>query len=545
MPTAKIRFPGGRYHATPWGHHVNEGMIEWPPSPWRLLRALIATGYATHHWETVPKDGCRLIEALASGLPTFLVPKVSAAHSRHYMPVGKLSNGLEKTTLVFDTWANVGDGELIVRWDCELDPRLHDLFTSLVESLGYIGRSESWIEATVIDDSISWEELKKISPTDSELAFPHQANDCPGSGWEQFHLMAATKPESYSSWREEETTTLLEKLPLPEGKKPPKSLLNNRAKVMEPYPVDLIDCLQKDTAWWKKQHKWSQPPGSRRSLYWRRVDSLVVSQPAKPKHFGTHSVTTMLLAISTPSRNQSALPPVTRTLPQAELFHRAIVGRVAKGKRVDCPELIGKDNNGRPLQTNHKHAHILPIDLDGDGHLDHILVYAPMGLGGEAQHAIRTLKRTWTKGSIGDLQIALVGRGDLNSLRNLPDLFQPKIAEILGPVGGSQTWVSSTPFVAPRYIKQNGKNTLHGQINSELKSRGLPGADTIEILAADGDASRLRHFKRVRRHGGSPPPNDTGYSVRIELEHPIEGPICLGYGAHFGLGGFAAASGIK
>ena len=38
-----IRFPAGRFHATPWGRHVNEEAPEWPPSPWRLLRALVAT----------------------------------------------------------------------------------------------------------------------------------------------------------------------------------------------------------------------------------------------------------------------------------------------------------------------------------------------------------------------------------------------------------------------------------------------------------------------------------------------------------------------
>ena len=27
MPTLQMRFPGGRYHATPWGHHVNEDIL--------------------------------------------------------------------------------------------------------------------------------------------------------------------------------------------------------------------------------------------------------------------------------------------------------------------------------------------------------------------------------------------------------------------------------------------------------------------------------------------------------------------------------------
>ena len=42
MLAVGLKFPAGRFHATPWGRHVNEGAPEWPPSPWRLLRALLA-----------------------------------------------------------------------------------------------------------------------------------------------------------------------------------------------------------------------------------------------------------------------------------------------------------------------------------------------------------------------------------------------------------------------------------------------------------------------------------------------------------------------
>ena len=133
MPTICLRFPGGRYHATPWGHHVNEGQIEWPPSPWRLLRALIATGYATQQWDEIPPVGRSLFESLAGVLPCYELPSASSAHSRHYIPVGKLDKNMEKTTLVFDTWANVGDGELKIRWDCTLTDEERELFQVLVE----------------------------------------------------------------------------------------------------------------------------------------------------------------------------------------------------------------------------------------------------------------------------------------------------------------------------------------------------------------------------------------------------------------------------
>ena len=36
------------------------------------------------------------------------------------MPIGSLEKGREKTTLVFDTWANVGDEAVEIHWDCEL-----------------------------------------------------------------------------------------------------------------------------------------------------------------------------------------------------------------------------------------------------------------------------------------------------------------------------------------------------------------------------------------------------------------------------------------
>ena len=42
MLAVALRFPAGHYHANPWGRHVNESEIAWPPEPWRILRGLIA-----------------------------------------------------------------------------------------------------------------------------------------------------------------------------------------------------------------------------------------------------------------------------------------------------------------------------------------------------------------------------------------------------------------------------------------------------------------------------------------------------------------------
>jgi CRISPR-associated protein Csb2 len=527
-----LRFPGGRYHATPWGHHVNEGHIEWPPSPWRLLRALVACGFATQHWHEIPPVAWRLIETLAGTLPLYRLPVASAAHSRHFMPIGTLEKGREKTTLVFDTWASVGEEPLTIHWACNLAEDETQQLRELAERLGYLGRSESWVEAELLNDAA-------VPPTDFD-AFPHQDGICPGPQWEQVPLMAAIPPHDYAVWRNEVTERVLARLPLPDGvRKPPAKLLRNRAKAVAPYPESLVDCLTKDTAWWKG-HRWSQPPGSQCVLYWRWSDSLKVGAPQRARPPAIKPVTTVLLALTTPSGSRSALPPCGRTLPQAELFHRAIVGRVAKGQRVQCPELTGRDEQGQPLRDSHRHAHILPVDLDGDGRLDHLVIYAPMGLREAALRAARTLRRTWSKGGVGDLQLAIAGTGSLDALRRLPSPLNRRVERLLGPPKGAHVWVSVTPFVPPRFLKRAGPHTLLGQVNAELASRGLPPVEQLDELPRSAKTLALRHYVRCRQHGGTPPPINVGYTLRLRFATPVLGPLTLGYASHFGLGMFHA-----
>lgn len=108
MATIALRFPGGRYHATPWGNHVNEGDVEWPPIPWRILRALLATGFTRLGWRSVPETAQSLISSLAGVLPSFRLPSGTVAHTRHYMPT------MWTTTKVIDAFIRLDpDDELL------------------------------------------------------------------------------------------------------------------------------------------------------------------------------------------------------------------------------------------------------------------------------------------------------------------------------------------------------------------------------------------------------------------------------------------------
>lgn len=270
------------------------------------------------------------------------------------------------------------------------------------------------------------------------------------------------------------------------------------------------------------------------------VDALEISKPSVrwPRSWpGNAPIQSVLLALTTPSGNLSALPPLSRALPQAELLHRALIVRAANGERVHCPELTGKDEHGRPLQGHH-HAHVLAVDLDADGHIDHFIVHAPMGLGSEAQRAIRSLRRVWASGTAAALELAVVGAGALQDFSaSAPSAV---VSVILGGAragAGARVWRTVTPFVAPRHVKRRGANTLEGQVNAELESRGLPEA-TVEVLPWDGETLRMQHAVRVRRRPAKPPPADAGHALRLVFGEPVRGPLCLGYGSHFGLGLF-------
>lgn len=527
MPTMVLRFPGGRYHATPSGHHVNEGVVEWPPSPWRVLRALIACGYSTQHWDQVPPEGRRLIESLSSALPEYRLPRAALGHSRHYMPMAKFKNGREETTLVLDTFADVGDGALWVRWPVNVDAEAQHLFDVLVAHLGYLGRSESWVLAEPVSDSDPLPEAGQ--------AFPHSDSARPGRDFEQVTLTAPDRPEDYAEWRRGDIASAIKHLDIPSGKRPTKAQHKKIAAIESAYPVDLLDCLGSDTAWWKAR-KWSRAPGTRSVLYWRKGNALEVGPPTSPRVFPVHRVEMMLLALTTPSGSKSALPTVARTLPQAELIHRALVAKLGSDSEP-CPELVGRDVSGEPLK-GHQHSHILPVDLDDDGRLDHIVVFARMGLGARAQRALRGLRKTYMKGGVGELQVAVAGVGALNDLRAIGAGLSGGIDNLLGPSKGAVEWVSQTPFVPPRHLKKQGRSSVLGQVEAELGVRAFPPAK-VEVLDWTGGRLPLRHFVR-RRQRGPQPPRDLGFAIRVFFDRPVRGPICLGYGSHFGLGLFKA-----
>ena len=166
-----IRFLSGRAHLHPWQTHHSEGRVEWPPSQWRLLRALVAvagrgltslpdpdfvgdSGSLPDSWHGDDADEmplshlARLLHVLSTP-PTIWLPKTSGGHTRQYFPIHE--GGMVKSTgsAVFDTFAAVRkDRPLLFHWpDLDLDEEARADLKLLLDRMTYFGRAESWCRA--------------------------------------------------------------------------------------------------------------------------------------------------------------------------------------------------------------------------------------------------------------------------------------------------------------------------------------------------------------------------------------------------------------
>ena len=558
MIAIAFRFLTGRYHATPWGRHVNEGAVEWPPSPWRILRALVATWKRTlpevPHGQVEP-----ILHTLADKPPEFRLPPASTGHTRHYMPLGK-TTGKEpdKLTLVFDPFVAIASepglaegtshqpAALIAFWPgASLDNTQRSTLARILKNLNSLGRSESWCEATLLGDDVSPTEMPGFG---GDVISKPLGNRSPSIDQETIRLLCAD-PESAFKISPEASKEL--------GKR--KKVRPNQQPPVAHDPVwDWNLC--RETLTLRKQ-RWSDPPGSRWEQYARPRDCFKIRP--KPKR-QAKTKTAQPVQIVRYVLDSSVLPLATQTLPVAEAARRALMGaykRVAEqypnddtdpgtaADRTKSQILSGKDRGGTPLE-GHRHAYYLPTDEDGDGRLDHLTVYAKDGFGKEeiaAFYRLNLLKPGFDEGDDHPLRVLLIGMGPACE-------YKPY------PVKKSKVWVSATPYIATRYAKTRGRDRidlyslqartefivtdLRSQIQAVLNnSDQVPKVKGIQPIQEGGafkvaDRWRPIQFKRSRAKSGDDGNRRLVGAFRIEFEDCVRGPIALGWSNHFGMGLF-------
>jgi CRISPR-associated protein Csb2 len=532
MISASFKFLAGRYHATPWGRHVNEGAVEWPPSPWRILRALVATWKRT--LLDLPQDQVEPILRALAEPPEFVIPPASTGHTRHFMPWFK--KGPEDRTLVFDTFVAVPrEANLLVRWtSASLDETQLDTLDRILRNLNTLGRSESWCEAELVDSPANgrW---RVCRPLEGELPRDHE-------------IVRLLCPDPGSAFGDDH---VLRVAPKTTGRGKNKRTVEVRTTMYDPAWNVCMETLQ------LHNERWSDPPGSQWVPYIRPRDCFKIDRGPRALRIGDHP----RIQVVRYALDSTVLPLVTETLPVAESARRALMswhGRLTEknGVRGRSDVLSGKDENGERL-TGHRHAYYLPTDEDGDGRLDHLTVYAAAGFGPDEQRAFDRVShlRTDREGEARHpLRVLLLGMGMCTEYRP-------------GPLGESKTWISATPYIATHYAKTRGRSRidlkssearavflqedLRGQLaavrsdlfdgeNIDVEIEPLWDTNHVFLIAKRW---RTIEFKRFRQRAGDDGGRRLAGAFRLRFGDPVKGPFALGWSSHFGLGLFMPEAG--
>jgi CRISPR-associated protein Csb2 len=405
---------------------VNEGAVEWPPSPWRLLRALVAT-WKQRCAQLAEADVAPLLRALAHP-PRYLLPEFAVAHTRHYFPESD-----DKRVKTFDPFVVVGRGcEAFVQWDQDLDDRGREVFEELLGALPYLGRADALVEARLIG-----------SDGTSSVAM-----DSPG--W--------LEPVGSSTGAPDTMRLLCPALPL-----------DVATLVVRPQVA-------------RKQRR-QIPVGSRWVDYPRpRASDAVLGARPAARH-AINAVRFALTADTVSDRGSLSTPDAAVGL--GDRLRACCMSKygAANDQRASST-LSGKRADGSRLDGRHEHAHYLSFrssDMGPDRRfLDSMVVWAPSGFDAAELHAVaqrHELRAPEHVKGVNGRRLAVEAVGSIGQVA--PEL-----------VGPSRVWRSSTPYAPSRQGKRTIEELVREDITRELDYRGLPRPTGVRLIEGNWLAFR-------------------------------------------------------
>lgn len=490
-------FPLGRFHATPWRvNPFDDPYGEWPPSPWRLVRAVTARWY---QWarEASGEPDLSELEKLQRALCTsayafYLPPEARRGTSlRQYHPTAfgwqpsgkKAAARSYGTSLVQDNyWCVSPDSP--VWWFIEGDDwtdEVRALLAQCLDRMTYFGRAET---LTRIRMACSTDEIPEANCT----------------------------------------------------------LINGRAAGVAPVLVPLKDAKREDierTTDNPDAKKWSIPPGAQ-VLYAVRPQRTIARERRRvPGHrldchlmqfaIGWNVVPERRAIVRLTARFRGTVLRELLRLKTGDAS--ANWAKAGRGVREAVADMSGKDANGNPLK-GHRHTEFLLWCEDGLP--TRLLVWrGSRPFDAEEQEAILLAAER-------DVSWAMAGSdSDSWKVRLVP------LGQAVPPPPGfdgqsSKVWESVTPYVPPRHYLRGGKErageSVAAQIRREVQSRDIPGHVEVDIVGAPQwvavhlprRKARKRLFIGDRR----------GQMVRLKFAAPVIGPIRLGHSSSFGLGLF-------
>ena len=505
-------FPLGRFHANPWrAFPFEDPHGEWPPSPWRLLRAILARSHQLERERGVWCHAWResLVRAFCTCAVSWWLPPFSwrGPGLRQYQPTtfewdppsrtkkvkGRRVNiPGEKTyrpTLARDNFRVVGtlgdeaDDTDAVWWVMDGDAwsagQLDWLDASL-ERMTYFGRAEAITEIQRV----------KEPPTDVHVNCVLQPTPSSGS----VPVLAPT------------AAATLEQV---------QAVTDDPAVANSTVPPG---------ACWLHAKRPARPPV--------RLPRAAPRMPELPRvmQFGIGT------RVSPPPKSVVVLTQRFR----GRVIRKFLLGswrRANAARRAAARLLTGKEADGSPLR-DHRHPHArFGILFDPEtGRAARLLVWRGQPFSDDERRAI-------LKAAEQELQLSFTKAGSRDpwTVR-----LVPLDSQVPAPAGfgdrAYSCWKTVTPYVPPRHVYDRRGRVKAGespeeQLRVELARQGYDTAGLV--IRVDDQAAEWTRVHGPRRNREAPTNTERrGYPVLLTFNALVRGPIALGHSSHFGIGLF-------
>lgn len=531
--TISIRFLTGRAHLHPWQSHHSEGRVEWPPSHWRLLRAVVAVAgrgltslpasdefadagksskarkknpepvWPPAGYSSLPVDPkadsadeipilrlTHLLEALAP-TPSIWLPKTSGGHTRQYFPIHEAGMVKNTGSAVFDTFATISKSQpLLFHWpETGLNERQELDLRLILKRMTYFGRAESWSQAqahTSGPEQVEGVVIEALNRTHWRCACIEDHERPEGIEYRDYTLERRLAPKQDIR---KEAIALLPRTKSSEGKERKDDDVFAKIVALESSDLLLLRCLLRESGQ-DIRDGLERPIGTRWVHY--AVPRAIYDVPRpKPRARGrtSEAVNLVRYALNTANVNRAILPPLTDTLLVADRFRAAIMA--LRGE--PSWNLSGHEANSTPIRDN-DHASWWPMDEDRDGFIDHVMVWTPTAFESCDIDALRSVTRIRQRGGRPDLLVTPTFLGlDSESSPWLP-----------GKSGsdrvGTTEFVSATPYFCPVHLShgRNGSGRSRPIIPELMKGLRIKGVvtedrevESIEEIVFDYAPSEL------------------------------------------------------
>ena len=480
MTTIQLTFPWGRYYAHPWG--INPTRLrepEWPPSPWRLLRALVSAWFRAHAGQVPSADCIALIETLGREWPEIGTGKVSFGHTVHWQPNYGAAGAEDKADAVYKNTRHENHfaavaGAVFFRWpNVDLTSELRRTLEALLAELTYFGRAESLCHAKLCDTELVSNDTgwcrttggRKISATCRDVFCPNPADFRFADLWSR--RAANLAPDSPDA---------------------------------PPHLVDtlLSSDMKADGAGWfsyQMPDGWPQKWVVRTPRAARSTNKPAPSAGPKVAHYLCFSL-------------QCRVPLLPKFIvPLSEGFREEASRHLRNTHGKDAPSFAffgHPDHRPSDAVGDHQHAFYLPMSAPGDssGFLSNLHIWCPYGFTqAEIEILLRINRLNWGSGKYPVRPV-------LSALAKEPPRNEPFSTGRTA----SRIWRSASPFVPPRYFYRRDGNRL------TLKTKDQPEFQLIECLRALG----IKTAGEVRRIPLDSEQTATGQPLWEIVRTPVE-----------------------